>query len=76
MTPLAHEIRAEAKSLADRITNAEFAALTEGQRIDLRTLTLRMAGWADAVEEMDAPPMLVDLATGALRPVGNGGVGG
>ena len=74
MTPLALEIRAEAKSLADRITNAEFATLTEGQRIDLRTLTLRMAGWADAVEERGDPQIVVQM--GALRPVGNGGVGG
>jgi hypothetical protein len=70
MTPLSLEIRAEAKSLAERITNGEFNELTESQRIDLRTLTLRMAGWADQVEEVGDQQIVVQMGNAHIAGCG------
>jgi len=56
MTPLALEIRAEAKSLADRLDCAEFTNLTDGQRIELNTHILRLRSWAHRAEASNADP--------------------
>lgn len=57
MTPilaLAHRIDSSAHDLAARINAGLYSELNEGERFDLRTLSLAMAEWADEIRTLDA----------------------